>query len=82
MVAPQSNPHTEHVMHPQPSCTANLLDIIGFKWLMAREGHRVHVQRLQSDPDYASECLAMAAASEQEALVHAARRLHAQMGAR
>jgi hypothetical protein len=65
-------------MNPQPSCSPNLADIIGFKWLMAHEGHRVHVQRLQSDPDYASECLAMASTSQQEALVSAAQRLHAQ----
>jgi hypothetical protein len=62
-------------MNPQQLCSPSLLDIIDFKWLMAGEGHRVHVQRLQSDPDYASQCLATAAASRQELLVDAAQRL-------
>ncbi len=52
-----------------------LVDIIDFKWLMAHEGHRVHVERLQCDRDYASECLARASASSVEALRDAARRL-------
>jgi hypothetical protein len=35
----------------------DLVDIIDFKWLMAREGHHVHVERLQNDPLYATECI-------------------------
>ena len=35
-----------------------LVDIIQFKWLMSREGHHVHVERLQNDPAYARQCLA------------------------
>ena len=51
-----------------------LVDIIDFKWLMAHEGHRVHVERLQCDRDYASECLARASASSVAALREAAER--------
>ncbi|MES2957387.1 MAG: hypothetical protein V4792_04315 [Pseudomonadota bacterium] len=37
-----------------------LVDIIDFKWLMAHEGWRVHVERLQRDMGYARECLELA----------------------
>ena len=40
-----------------------LLEIIDFKWLMSRDGHHIHVQRLQNDPAYAAACFAQAAAS-------------------
>ena len=44
-------------MKPFPSsidrASFELLDVIDFKWLMGREGHRVHVERLQGDPIYA-----------------------------
>lgn len=52
-----------------------LVDIIDLKWLLAHEGIRLHVERLQSDPAYASELLARAAASSNEALRAAALRL-------
>lgn len=52
-----------------------LLDIIDFKWMMAAEGHRVHVERLQADPDYARHCLGLAAASASTMLRDAAQRL-------
>lgn len=54
-----------------------LVDIIDFKWLMAHEGRHVHVERLQRDAAYASDCLAHAAASPNASLRAAARRLHA-----
>lgn len=52
-----------------------LIDVIDFKWLMAHQGHHVHVERLQSDPDYASQCVQLALASRGEALHRVARRL-------
>lgn len=55
--------------------TLSLVDIIDFKWLMAGDGHRVHVERLQTDRDYAGRCLAHGAASRTPALRDAARRL-------
>ncbi len=59
--------HEQHVLE--------LVDIIDFKWLMAHEGHHVHVERLQTDRAYASECLGQAAKSSVDALRQAARRL-------
>jgi hypothetical protein len=57
-----------------------LVDIIDFKWLMAAEGHRVHVERLQADAGYARQCLAQAATSRTDALRDVARRLLAAIG--
>lgn len=65
-------------MNPSPSepCQAlELVDIIDFKWLMAREGHHIHVERLQRDACYARACVALAADSAIAALRDAARRL-------
>ena len=57
-----------------------LVDIIDFKWLMAGDGHRVKVDRLQDDPAYASACLALGAASHIPALRASSRRLAAVLG--
>ena len=57
-----------------------LVDIIDFKWLLAKEGLHVHVERLQKDPAYALECLSKAAASPREAVRAAARRLRERLG--
>lgn len=54
---------------------SELVDIINFKWLMAHEGHYVHVQRLQTDKDYARACIAQAMATSVQALREAALRL-------
>jgi hypothetical protein len=53
---------------PSERSAVALVDIIDFKWLMAHEGHPVHVERLQQDPAYAQERLALAAASPTPAL--------------
>ncbi len=53
----------------------DLVVIIDFKWLMAGEGVRVHVERLQGDRDYAAVCLAQGAKSHIPALRDCARRL-------
>lgn len=55
--------------------TLRLVEVIDFKWLMAGAGHRVHVERLQADRDYAAQCLALGAASQTPALRDAAQRL-------
>ncbi len=52
-----------------------LIEWIDFKWLMAGEGHRVSVERLQDDASYASSCLAVASASRSATLRWAAARL-------
>jgi hypothetical protein len=58
----------------------DLVDIIDFKWLMAREGHHVHVERLQNDPLYATECIERARRSPIEAVRLAAERLLRKLG--
>jgi hypothetical protein len=60
--------------------TLDLLEIIDFKWLMAHEGHRVHVERLQADPEYARACLALGTASTHKALQMVAQRICARLG--
>ena len=58
----------------------DLLEIIDLKWLMAHDGHRVHVEHLQSDPAYARRCLTLALASSDKALQTVARRMCARLG--
>lgn len=58
----------------------SLVEIIDFKWLMAGDGHHVHVEHLQGDPEYARRCLALAAGSRIAALRDTARRLAATLG--
>ena len=53
----------------------NLVAVIDFKWLMAGAGHRVHVERMQVDRDYATACLALGAASGIDVLRASTRRL-------
>jgi len=52
-----------------------LLAFVDFKWLMAGEGHRIDLDRLQIEPDYAHACLALAAGSTSVTLRQAAQRL-------
>jgi hypothetical protein len=52
-----------------------LIDLVDFKWLMAGEGHIVHLERLQSDPVYALQCLQRGLVAQCEPLRFSARRL-------
>jgi hypothetical protein len=52
-----------------------LIDFVDFKWLMATEGHRIDLERLQADAAYARGCLALAAGSRQDFLRRAADRI-------
>lgn len=52
-----------------------LVEIIDLKWLLACEGMHLHVERLQADPAYATQVLALADASPHEAVRHAAERV-------
>ena len=56
-----------------------LVEIIELKWLMAGEGLRVHVERLQAEPAYALQTLALAEASSQTALRLLAGRLRTKL---
>ncbi len=57
-----------------------LAEIIEFKWLLAGEGVRVHVERLQNDTGYARACLARADASSRETVRRLAQRLRQRLG--
>jgi hypothetical protein len=57
---------------PSEQAAVAMVDAVGFKWLMAHEGHAVNVERLQHDADYARECLALADASASAAVRAAA----------
>jgi hypothetical protein len=56
-----------------------LVEIIELKWLLAGEGFHVHVERLQSDRDYARQALHRAAASPNPALRETALRLRTKL---
>ncbi len=58
-----------------PARALSLVEIIDFKWLMAGDGRRVHVERLQADPAYACDCLQQGANSQIPALRECACRL-------
>lgn len=60
--------------HDEP-VQPQLVDFVDFKWLMASQGHRVDAQRMQSDPDYAMQCLALAHGSTSKLLCSVAERL-------
>ena len=58
---------------------AALVEIIELKWLMGGEGLRVHVERLQDDPAYAQQTLALAEASPHSAVRRLAGRLRTRL---
>jgi hypothetical protein len=58
-----------------------LIDLVDFKWLMAAEGHPVHLERLQADRGYAQQCLQCALATGSQTLQRCAARLHAVLAA-
>ncbi len=58
-----------------------LTDLVDFKWLMAAEGHPVHLERLQSDGAYARACLQRAFACRGETLRWCAARLDTALSA-
>ena len=56
-----------------------LVEIIELKWLMAGEGFRVHVERLQADPAYANQTLTLAEGSPHSAVRRLAGRLRTKL---
>lgn len=58
----------------------NLVDIVELKWLLAGEGLHVHVERLQSDPGYARQCVEAADRSPNAAVRQVADRLRRHLG--
>ena len=58
-----------------------LVDIVELKWMLAGEGLHVHVEKLQSDPSYARECLLAAERSDNATVRQVASRLRARIDA-
>ena len=56
-----------------------LVEIIEIKWLLAGEGIHVHVERLQTDREYARQVLHLASASANPSLRATAERLRAKL---
>jgi len=65
----------------QSSALPSLLDWVDFKWLMASEGRRVDVDRLQCDSGYAEACVVQALASPSGLLRRLALKLQRQSAA-
>lgn len=61
------------------TATLFLVEIIELKWLLAGHGIRVHVEQLQTDPEYARRMLDRAASTSNATLCAAAARLRAAM---
>jgi hypothetical protein len=78
-VQPDEMPPMNATTHSERQ-TLELVDIIDLKWLMAKDGLHVHVERLQNDPAYALDCLNKAAASPRAAVQAVARRLRDKLG--
>lgn len=57
-----------------------LVEIVELKWLLSGEGMHVHVERLQSDHDYACRCLEAAGRSANPAVRQVALRLRTRLG--
>jgi hypothetical protein len=57
-----------------------LVDIVELKWMLAGEGLHVHVEKLQSDPGYARECLLAAERSDNATVRQVATKLRARLG--
>lgn len=62
--------------HDEPRAPQTV-DFVDFKWLMASIGHRIDAQRMQVDPNYAQQCLALALASTLPVLRELSQRLQA-----
>jgi len=70
-------------MNPLPAAQTSsncLVEIVELKWLLRGHGVHVHVERLQSDPEYARHTLDLAAATPNAALREAASRLRDCLG--
>ena len=57
-----------------------LVDIVELKWMLAGEGLHIHVEKLQSDPGYAHECLLAAERSATATGRQVAGKLRARLG--
>ncbi len=76
------NPSPPGATHDPAALASALLlvEIVELKWLLAGHGIRLHVERLQSDREYAGRVLAQALTTPNAALRAAAARLHRGLG--
>ena len=58
-----------------------LVEIVELKWLLAGEGLHIHVERLQSDPSYARDCLCAAERADNATVRQVAQKLRARIDA-
>ncbi len=77
---PLAAPRPGGVGVPAPAPAPELIEFVDFKWLMAGEGHRIDLGRLQCEPAYARGCLALAGGSTSATLRQAATRLARSLG--
>lgn len=60
--------------------SGGLVEIIELKWLLAGQGIHIHVERLQSDPEYARHMLDRAAAVPNDVLRQVVARVRRSLG--
>jgi hypothetical protein len=79
-IVQRNKPIDMHTETAAPDLALTLVEIIELKWLLAGEGVRVHVERLQNDPAYAERALRQALDSSHPLLRATATRLKARLG--
>ena len=79
MLTPQHHLDTSYDPDSGSSGALLLVEIIELKWLLAGEGIRLHVERVQRDADYALRALDQAAASASPTLRATALRLRGRL---
>ena len=77
---PLATPQPAVLSPARPKPAPELIEFIDFKWLMAAEGHRIDLGRLQAGSAYARGCLALAGGSTSATLRQAAGRLARSLG--
>jgi hypothetical protein len=69
-----------NTVNPRHTATTCLVEIVELKWLLTGHGVHLHVERLQTDPEYARRTLDRADALPNAALQRAALRLRHRLG--
>ena len=77
---PLATPQPAVLSPARPKPAPELIEFVDFKWLMAGEGHRIDLGRLQAEAAYACGCLALASGSTSATLRRAAARLAQSLG--
>ncbi len=75
-----ATPHEPTTPGGLPSEDSPLLDLVELKWLLAGQGYKVHLERLQNDVAYARQVVQVARACGHQALQAAAQRASSHLG--